>query len=144
VIIGIGTDCCAVERVEGAIKRQGDRFLARIFTDTERAAAKGRPEPAVYYARRLAAKEACVKALGSGISERIGWRDVEVLNGPAGQPILRLSGGALRRLNTMTPMGYEAALHVSLADDPPVAIAFVLFDAQPAPPAVGRRRALRR
>jgi len=131
MIIGIGADCCAVQRVEGAIKRQGNRFLARVFTDTERAAATSRPEPAVYFARRFAAKEACVKALGSGISGRIGWRDVEVLNGPAGQPILRLSGGALRRLARMTPKGHEAALHVSLADDPPMVLAFVLFDARP-------------
>ncbi len=131
MIIGIGTDCCCIDRIAGAIRRQGDRFLARVFTVAERAAATKRPEPAIYFARRFAAKEACVKALGSGISQRIGWRDVEVLNGTAGRPILRLSGGALRRLERMTPSGHEVVLHVSLADDPPMALAFVLLDARP-------------
>jgi holo-[acyl-carrier protein] synthase len=145
MIVGIGTDCCEVERIEGVIQRRGDRFLARVFTDAERAAAAKRPEPAVYFARRFAAKEACVKALGSGITKQVGWRDVEVLNGPAGQPILRVSGGALRRLNRMTPKDHEAALHVSLADDPPMAVAFVVFEARPkAPPSrmVASRRAV--
>jgi holo-[acyl-carrier protein] synthase len=131
MIIGIGTDCCSVERIAGAIERHGDRFLARVFTAAERAVGTTRPEPAVYFASRFAAKEACVKALGSGITERIGWHDVEVLNGPKGQPILSLTGGALRRLNRRMPKGHELALHVSLADDPPMALAFVVLEARP-------------
>jgi holo-[acyl-carrier protein] synthase len=131
MIVGIGTDCCDVERIAGAIERRGDRFLARVFTDAERAAGAKRPEPAVYFARRFAAKEACVKALGSGITDRVGWHDVEVLNGPKGQPILRLTGSALRRVNRMMPKGHKPALHVSLADDPPMALAFVVLEARP-------------
>ena len=131
MIISIGADCCDVERIAGAIERRGDRFLARVFTDAERASGAKRPEPAAYFARRFAAKEACAKALGSGITERVGWHDVEVLNGPKGQPILRLMGGALRRANRLVPKGHELALHVSLADDPPMALAFVLLEARP-------------
>lgn len=130
MIIGIGTDCCELERIAGAIERRGFRFLSRVFTDAERAAGAKRPEPAAYFARRFAAKEACLKALGSGISERIGWHDVEVLNGPKGQPTLRLRGGALKRLNRLIPKEHEPALHVSLADDPPMAMAFVVVEAR--------------
>jgi holo-[acyl-carrier protein] synthase len=130
MIIGIGTDCCEVERIQGAIERRGSRFLARVFTDAERVAGAKRAEPAAYFARRFAAKEACLKALGTGITERIGWHDVEVLNGPKGKPTLRLEGGALRRLNRLTPKGHEPALHVSLADDPPMALAFVIVEAR--------------
>jgi holo-[acyl-carrier protein] synthase len=126
MIIGIGTDCCQLERIAGAIERQGDRFLARLFTDAERSAGAKRTEPAAYFARRFAAKEACLKALGSGITEQVGWHDVEVLNGPKGQPTLRLMGGALRRLNRLMPKG-----HVSLTDDPPMALAFVVVEARP-------------
>jgi holo-[acyl-carrier protein] synthase len=113
------------------MERQGDRFLARVFTDAERAASMKRPEPAVYLARRFAAKEACAKALGTGINERVRWRDFEILNGQKGQPTLRLAGGALRRLNRIVPKGHDATLHVSLADDPPMALAFVLLEARP-------------
>jgi len=130
MIIGIGTDCCEVERIAAAIERRGDRFLARVFTDVERAAGAKRPEPAAYFARRFAAKEACLKALGSGITERVGWHDVEVLNGSKGQPTLRLTGGALRRLNRLMPKRHEPALHVSLANDPPMALAFVIVEAR--------------
>jgi holo-[acyl-carrier protein] synthase len=131
MIIGIGTDCCDVERIASAIERHGDRFLARVFTDAERAAGAKRPEPAVYFARRFAAKEACAKALGSGITERVRLHDLEVLNGPRGQPILQLTGGALRRARRLMPKGHELALHVSLADDPPTALAFVVLEARP-------------
>ena len=131
MIIGIGTDCCAVERIAGAIERQGERFLSRVFTAAERAASAKRPEPAAYFARRFAAKEACVKALGSGISKRVSWQDIEILNGPKGRPTLGLSGGALRRLNRLMPKGHKAMLHISLADDPPMAVAFVVLEARP-------------
>jgi holo-[acyl-carrier protein] synthase len=131
MIIGIGADCCDMERIAGAIERRGDRLLARLFTDAERAAGAKRPEPAAYFARRFAAKEACAKALGSGITERVGWRDLEVLNGPKGKPTLRLTGGALRRARRLMPKGYEPVLHLSLADDPPMALAFVILEARP-------------
>jgi holo-[acyl-carrier protein] synthase len=131
MIIGIGADCCDVERIAGAIERRGDRFLARLFTEAEQAAGAKRHEPAAYFARRFAAKEACAKALGSGITGRVGWHDVEVVNGPKGQPILRLTGGALRRAHRLMPKGHELALHVSLADDPPMALAFVIVEARP-------------
>lgn len=131
MIIGIGTDCCDVERIAGAIERCGDDFLARVFTNAERAAGAKRPEPAAYFARRFAAKEACAKALGSGITERVGWRDVEILSGPNGQPMIKLMGGALRRARRLMPKGHELALHVSLADDPPMALAFVILEARP-------------
>jgi holo-[acyl-carrier protein] synthase len=131
MIIGIGADCCDVDRIAGAIERRGDRFLARLFTDAERAAGAKRPEPAAYFARRFAAKEACAKALGSGITKRVRWHDVEIVNGPKGEPSLRLTGGALRRAHRLMPKGYEPALHVSLADDPPMALAFVVLEARP-------------
>lgn len=130
MIVGIGTDCCDVDRIAGAIDRRGEQFLARIFTDAERIAGAKRPEPAAYFARRFAAKEACLKALGTGISERVGWHDIEILNAPKGQPILRLTGGARRRLNRLTPKGHEPTLHVSLSDDPPMAVAFVVVEAR--------------
>jgi holo-[acyl-carrier protein] synthase len=131
MIIGIGADCCDIERIAGAIERRGDRFLARLFTEADRAAGAKRPEPAAYFARRFAAKEACGKALGSGITERVGWHDVKVVNGPKGEPMLRLTSGALRRAHRLMPQGYEPALHVSLADDPPMALAFVVLEARP-------------
>ncbi|WLB05131.1 holo-ACP synthase [Bradyrhizobium elkanii] len=130
MIIGIGTDCCEMERIADVIERRGDRFLARVFTDAERAAGGKRPEPTAYFARRFAAKEACAKALGSGITGRVSWHDVEVLNGDQGRPTLRLTGGALRRLNRLIPKGHEPALHVSLSDDPPMALAFVILEAR--------------
>ena len=131
MIVGIGADCCDMERIAGAIERRCDRFLARVFTEAEEAAGAKRPEPAAYFARRFAAKEACAKALGSGITGQVGWHDVEVLNGPKGKPILRLTGGALRRARRLMPKGYELVLHMSLADDPPMALAFVVIEARP-------------
>jgi holo-[acyl-carrier protein] synthase len=138
MIIGIGADCCEVERIAGAIDRRGDRFLARLFTDAERAAGAKRPEPATYFAGRFAAKEACAKALGSGITERVGWHDIEVLNRANGQPILRLTGGALRRAHRLMPKEHELALHLSLAHDPPTALAFVILEARPPRPTNAR------
>lgn len=130
MIVGIGADCCAVDRIEGAISRQGQRFLRRVFTAGERAGAAKRPEPAVYFARRFAAKEACAKALGSGVTDEVRWTDMEVLAGPRGRPVLRLTGGALRRMKRMTPKDHEPVLHLSLADEPPVALAFVVLEAR--------------
>lgn len=135
MILGIGIDACDLERIAGVLERRGQRFIERVFTAGERAAAVGRTKPALFYAPRFAAKEACVKALGTGITDRVRWHDIEVSNAPNCRPLLTLSGGALRRLKRLTPAGHEAVLHLSLIDEPPVALAFVVIEAN----AVGRR-----
>jgi holo-[acyl-carrier protein] synthase len=130
MILGIGSDLCDIRRIESSIERFGDRFTHRIFTAGERARSDGRAARAPSYARRFAAKEACSKALGTGMSEGVFWRDMEVVNLPGGQPTLRLTGGALERLRAMTPAGHEVVVHVSLTDDPPLAQAFVIIEAR--------------
>ena len=132
MILGIGSDLCDIRRIEASLARFGDRFTHRVFTDGERAKCDGRAARAPSYARRFAAKEACAKALGTGIARGVFWRDMEVVNLPGGQPTLHLSGRALDRLGTMTPRGHEARIHVSLTDDPPMAQAFVIIEALPA------------
>ncbi len=131
MIIGIGSDLCDIRRIERSIKRFGDRFTHRIFTEGERARSDRRAARAPSYARRFAAKEACAKALGTGLSHGVFWRDMEIVNLSSGQPTLRLTGGALDRLRSLTPPGHEAVLHVSLTDDPPLAQAFVIIEARP-------------
>lgn len=131
MILGIGSDVCDIRRIERSLARYGDRFTHRIFTDGERAKCDGRATPAPSYARRFAAKEACSKALGTGMSAGVFWRDMEVVNLPGGRPTLRLSGGALDRLNAMMPAGHAAVVHVTLTDDPPIAQAFVIIEAVP-------------
>jgi holo-[acyl-carrier protein] synthase len=133
MILGIGSDLCDIRRIERSIERFGDRFTHRIFTDGERARSDRRAARAPSYARRFAAKEACAKALGTGLSHGVFWRDMEVVNLPGGRPTMKLSGGALKRLNAMTPPGHYAAIHVSLTDDPPMAQAFVVIEALPEP-----------
>jgi holo-[acyl-carrier protein] synthase len=133
MIIGIGTDCCAMDRIASAIERQGQPFLARVFTQAERAAGAKRPEPPLYFARRFAAKEACAKALGTGINARVRWLDIEILNGRNGRPTLHLAGGAHRQLIRMVPSGHQAVVHVTIADDPPLALAFVILEARCSP-----------
>ena len=108
MIIGIGSDLCDIRRIERSLERFGDRFTHRIFTDGERARSDRRAARAPSYARRFAAKEACAKALGTGMSHGVFWRDMEVVNLPGGRPTLRLTGGALERLRSMTPEGHEA------------------------------------
>jgi holo-[acyl-carrier protein] synthase len=130
VILGIGADICAIERIAGAIERQGDRFLARVFTVAEQNAARLRPEPALYFARRFAAKEACVKALGTGITGRVRWTDIEILSEPSGRPVLTLSGGALRRARRLAPKNCVCITHVSLSDEIDQALAFVVIEAR--------------
>lgn len=132
MILGIGSDLCDIDRIARSLARYGERFTHRIFTDGERARCDRRAARAPSYARRFAAKEACAKALGTGMSQGVFWRDMEVVNLPGGRPTLRLTGGALARLAAMTPAGHEARLHVSLTDDPPMAQAFVIFEAVPA------------
>ncbi|HEX2509374.1 MAG TPA: holo-ACP synthase [Microvirga sp.] len=131
MILGIGSDLCDIRRIERSLERFGDRFTHRVFTEGERARSDRRAARAPSYARRFAAKEACAKALGTGLSRGVFWRDMEVVNLPSGKPTLRLTGGALAKLGAMTPEGHEAVLHVSLTDDPPVAQAFVVIEARP-------------
>lgn len=131
MIIGIGSDLCDIRRIEKSIERFGDRFTHRIFTEGERAKSDRRAARAPSYARRFAAKEACSKALGTGLNHGVFWRDMEVVNLPGGKPTLHLTGGALERLKMLLPEGHEARLHVSLTDDPPLAQAFVIIEAIP-------------
>jgi holo-[acyl-carrier protein] synthase len=131
MILGIGSDLCDIRRIERSLDRFGERFTYRIFTEGERVKSDRRSARAPSYARRFAAKEACAKALGTGMRGGVFWRDMEVVNLPSGRPTLRLGGGALERLRAMLPDGHEAVLHVSLTDDPPVAQAFVVIEARP-------------
>jgi holo-[acyl-carrier protein] synthase len=131
MILGIGSDLCDIRRIEKSLARFGERFTHRIFTDGERTKSDRRATRAASYARRFAAKEACSKALGTGLRLGVFWRDMEVVNLPGGRPTLRLSGGAAARLAQMTPPGHEAVIHVSLTDDPPMAMAFVVIEARP-------------
>lgn len=131
MILGIGSDLCDIRRIENSLARFGERFTQRIFTAGEQAKSDRRATRAESYARRFAAKEACSKALGTGIRSGVFWRDMEVVNLPSGRPTMRLSGGAAARLAEMTPPGYEAVVHVSLTDDPPLAQAFVVIEARP-------------
>jgi holo-[acyl-carrier protein] synthase len=135
MIIGIGSDLCDIRRIARTLERHGERFTHRVFTDGERARCDRRAARAEGYARRFAAKEACAKALGTGLSAGVFWRDMEVVNLPSGQPTLRLAGGAAERLAALMPAGHAARLHVSLTDDPPMAQAFVIIEALPAPDA---------
>jgi holo-[acyl-carrier protein] synthase len=134
MILGIGSDLCDIRRIERSLARFGERFTHRIFTEGERTKSERRAARAASYARRFAAKEACAKALGTGMALGVFWRDMEVVNLPGGRPTMRLTGGALERLNAMTPEGYVAVVHVSLTDDPPLAQAFVIVEARPINP----------
>jgi holo-[acyl-carrier protein] synthase len=131
VILGIGSDLCDIRRIESTLERFGDRFTHRVFTAGERARSDRRAARAPSYARRFAAKEACAKALGTGLRAGVFWRDMEVANLPSGRPTLRLTGGALECLRAMTPDGHDAVVHVTLTDDPPLAQAFVVIEARP-------------
>ncbi|WP_332685128.1 holo-ACP synthase [Bosea sp. (in: a-proteobacteria)] len=133
MILGIGSDLCDIRRIENSLTRFGERFTQRIFTEGERAKSDRRAGRAPSYARRFAAKEACAKALGTGMGSGVFWRDMEVVNLPGGRPTLKLTGGAAARLAAMTPPGHEAVVHVSLTDDPPLAQAFVVIEARPLP-----------
>jgi holo-[acyl-carrier protein] synthase len=129
MIIGVGNDLCDIRRIEASLERFGERFVARLFTPIERARAERRGERAPTYAKRFAAKEACAKALGTGLRAGVFWRDMGVVNEPSGRPTLRLTGGAARRLAQITPEGYEARIHLSLTDEHPYAQAFVVIEA---------------
>jgi holo-[acyl-carrier protein] synthase len=131
MILGIGTDLANIDRIQGTLDRFGERFLTRVFTETERRKANSRRDIAGTYAKRWAAKEACSKALGTGLRMGIAWKDMAVANLETGQPVMHLTGWAAERLAAMTPPGHEAIVHVSLTDDHPWAQAFVVIEARP-------------
>jgi holo-[acyl-carrier protein] synthase len=131
VILGIGTDLANIERIQRALDRFGDRFCNRVFTEHEQKRAERMQNPAAVYAKRWAAKEACSKALGTGLRMGIAWRDMSVTNLETGQPVMHVTGWAQERLNEMTPKGYDAVIHVTLTDDHPWAQAFVVIEALP-------------
>lgn len=129
MIIGLGNDIIDIRRIEKTIERYGDRFLDRIFTDVERQKSDRRNQRAASYAKRFAAKEACSKALGTGIRRGVFWRDMGVVNLTSGRPTLALSGGAARRLAEMTPDGCVARIDLTITDDFPLAQAIVIISA---------------
>ncbi|MDB6182166.1 holo-ACP synthase [Paracoccus fistulariae] len=129
MILGIGTDLANIERIQGTLDRFGDRFRNRVFTETELAKARRRKDEAGTLAKRWAAKEACSKALGTGLAMGISWRDMAVSNLRSGQPVMELTGWAARKLDQMTPPGHRAIVHVTLTDDHPWAQAFVVIEA---------------
>lgn len=139
MIIGIGSDIIDITRIEKVIGRHGDRFIDRIFTDAERAKAERRSKmPKMVwatYAKRFAAKEACSKALGTGIRQGVWWRDMGVVNLAGGRPTMKLTGGALARLESLTPPGHEARIDLTITDDWPLAQAFVIISVVPVPEA---------
>jgi holo-[acyl-carrier protein] synthase len=131
MILGIGSDLIDIGRIEKTIARFGDRFLERIFTGDERRRSDRRANRAASYAKRYAAKEACSKALGTGFRAGVFWRDIGVVNLPGGRPSLTLTGGALARLEAITPAGMAARIDVTLTDEPPLAQALVIITAVP-------------
>ena len=131
MIIGIGADLCDIRRVEETLAKYGERFTHRCFTDIERQKSDRRAARAASYAKRFAAKEACAKALGTGLNHGVYWRDMGVVNLPTGKPTMALAGGAAARLAAITPPGFEAVIHLTITDEPPLAQAFVIIEARP-------------
>lgn len=130
-LIGIGSDLIDIRRVEKTLERFGERFTSRCFTEIERAKADRRLRRADTYAKRYAAKEACSKALGTGFSQGVFWRDIGVVNLPSGKPTLALTGGAAARLQAITPPGMTVTVELTLTDEPPLAYALVILTAVP-------------
>ncbi len=131
MILGIGSDLIDIRRVERVLERYGERFVARIFTDNERGRAERRRDRVATYAKRYAAKEACAKALGTGMRAGVFWRDMGVVNLRSGRPTMQLTGGALARLQAITPAGCEAHIDLTITDEWPTAQAFVIISAEP-------------
>lgn len=131
MIIGIGSDLIDIRRIEKTLERHGERFVARVFTDIEKARSERRAQRAASYAKRFAAKEACAKALGTGLSDGVFWRDMGVVNLPGGKPTMELTGGAAKRLSEILPAGHRASVHLTITDDYPLAQAFVIIEAVP-------------
>lgn len=129
MIIGIGSDITDIRRIEKAFARFGERFKERLFTDTEKKKAAKRANPVPTYAKRFAAKEACAKALGTGINRGVFFRDMGVVNLPSGQPTMQLTGKALDRLEALTPHGMTTKIHLTISDEYPYAQAFVIIEA---------------
>jgi holo-[acyl-carrier protein] synthase len=129
VILGIGSDLSDIRRIEASLARFGERFTHRVFTEIERSRSERKPDRAASYAKRFAAKEACAKALGTGMRRGVFWRDMGVVNMRSGQPTMALTGGALQRLEAIVPAGHTAVIHLSLTDDHPYAQAFVIIEA---------------
>jgi len=129
MIIGIGSDLIDIRRVERLVAEFGDRFIQRLFVEAEIAKAAKRADPIPTYAKRFAAKEACSKALGTGIHQGVFFRDMGVVNLPTGQPTMLLTGGALKRLQAITPAGMTARIHLTITDEPPLAQAMVMIEA---------------
>jgi holo-[acyl-carrier protein] synthase len=129
MIVGIGSDLCSISRVEKTLARYGDRFIQRCFTPLEQRKSEGRAQRAASYAKRFAAKEACAKALGTGLSQGVYWHDMGVVNLPSGKPTMQLTGGAAERLAELIPPGHEAVIHLSITDEHPMAMAYVIIEA---------------
>jgi holo-[acyl-carrier protein] synthase len=129
VILGIGNDLCDIRRIESSLERFGDRFIRRVFTEIEQRRSEGRAERAASYAKRFAAKEACSKALGTGLRRGVFWRDMGVVNLRGGKPTMALTGGALARLAEITPAGMTAQIDLTVTDEYPLAQAFVIISA---------------
>jgi holo-[acyl-carrier protein] synthase len=132
MIVGIGSDLIDIRRIEKTLDRYGERFIDRIFTPIEIRKSEGRRQRAASYAKRFAAKEACAKALGTGLRAGVFWRDMGVVNAMSGKPTMKLTGGAARRLAALVPTGFRPEIHVTITDDFPLAQAFVVIEAVPA------------
>lgn len=134
MIIGLGQDICDIRRIERSLEQFGERFIQRVFTDVEQATAERRKQRAATYAKRFAAKEACAKALGTGVPRRgVHWRNMGVVNLPSGRPTIALTGGAAERLAKLTPAGMTAVIHLTITDEYPYAQAQVIIEALPVP-----------
>jgi holo-[acyl-carrier protein] synthase len=133
MIIGLGNDMVDIRRIEQTLERYGARFVARIFTDTEKKKSDRRAQRAASYAKRFAAKEACSKALGTGFRRGVFWKDMGVVNEPSGRPTMQLTGGAKQQLERITPVGHLARIQLTITDDYPYAQAIVIIEAVAAP-----------
>ncbi len=131
MIVGLGSDLIDIRRIERSLERYGERFTRRIFTEVEQAKSDGRKERAASYAKRFAAKEACSKALGTGLANGVFWRDMGVVNLPGGRPTMELTNGAAKRLAELLPRGHLGLIHLTITDDFPLAQAFVIIEAVP-------------
>jgi holo-[acyl-carrier protein] synthase len=141
MIIGFGNDLCDITRIEDSLERFGSRFVLRCFTEVERKKSDARASRGASYAKRFAAKEACAKALGTGIRRGVFWRDMGVVNLPSGKPTMLLTGGAAEALAAITPPGHEAVIHLTISDEYPMAQALVLIEAVPSATPVGLAQA---
>src|SRR5690606_1273895 len=131
MIVGLGSDLIDIRRIERTLERHGRRFIERVFTEVEQQRSERRHQRAASYAKRFAAKEACAKALGTGMARGVFWRDMGVVNLPGGKPTMKLTGGAALRLAALVPAGHEARIHLTITDDYPLAQAFVVIEAVP-------------